>query len=182
MAGLEEPSTAPKAINTDTLNPEPSSPTHKPQPPAQLSLSTYSTYTYKPTPFFFYGSLADPLLLKSVLQSATPPISRPARVQFYKIKLWGQYPALVSGPPDSYVDGMICIIETAEQQKKLERYETDVYCVADVEISVEGKEVEGKTFKWARDPGELEDGTWSSKGRKMDLEEGVMSHFGSVEG
>ena len=118
-------------------------------------------YTYIPKPFFFYGSLIDPLRLQEALQLPAPPVLKPARVKSYKIMLWGQYPALVDGPNDSYVNGMAYVVETKQQQKMLEEYETDVYAVEGIRITAEGEEVEGKTFMWAGDVTELEEGTWS---------------------
>ena len=53
--------------------------------------------------------------------------------------LWGQYPALVDGPNNSYVDGMAYVVETEQQQKMLEHYETDVYSVEGIRITIEGK-------------------------------------------
>ncbi|KFX92792.1 hypothetical protein O988_07122 [Pseudogymnoascus sp. VKM F-3808] len=63
-------------------------------------------YTYTPIPFFFYGTLTDPLRLQEVLQLSAPPVFKPARVRCYKIMLWGQYPVLVHGPMNNYVDGI----------------------------------------------------------------------------
>jgi gamma-glutamylcyclotransferase (GGCT)/AIG2-like uncharacterized protein YtfP len=128
-------------------------------------------YTYIPKPFFFYGSLMDPLRLQEVLQLPSPPVLKPARVRSYKIMLWGQYPALVDGLDNNYVDGMAYVVETEEQHKMLEHYETDVYSVEGIRITTEGKEVSGRTFMWADDPTELTEGTWSLEEWKNGVEE-----------
>jgi gamma-glutamylcyclotransferase (GGCT)/AIG2-like uncharacterized protein YtfP len=134
-------------------------------------------YTYIPKPFFFYGSLMDPLRLQEVLQLPAPPVLKPARVTSYKIMLWGQYPALVDGPTNSYVDGIAYFVETEQQQKMLEHYETDVYSAEGIRITVEGKEVPGRTFMWASNPTELMEGTWSLEKWKREVEEEMASHF-----
>lgn len=139
-------------------------------------------YTYIPKPFFFYGSLMDPLRLQEVLQLPEPPALKPARVKSYKIMLWGQYPALVDGPSNSYVDGMAYVVEIEKQQKMLEHYETDVYSIEGIRIMIEGKEVSGRTFMWADDPTELIEGTWSLEKWKNGVEEEMASHFRPLEG
>jgi gamma-glutamylcyclotransferase (GGCT)/AIG2-like uncharacterized protein YtfP len=138
-------------------------------------------YTYIPKPFFFYGSLMDPLRLQEVLQLPSPPVLKPARVRSYKIMLWGQYPALVDGLDNNYVDGMAYVVETEEQHKMLEHYETDVYSVEGIRITTEGKEVSGRTFMWADDPTELTEGTWSLEEWKNGVEEEMASHFRPLE-
>jgi hypothetical protein len=76
--------------------------------------------------------------------------------------LWGQYPALVDGPLDSYVDGMTCVIETKQHLQMLEEYETKAYCLSGIRIEVDGKIVSGSTFIWAKDDlSALTEGTWS---------------------
>ncbi|TVY88353.1 hypothetical protein LAWI1_G007098 [Lachnellula willkommii] len=152
----------PNTINDEKEKPGHSLPTAKPhshkkakrnimlekfknfQPNAKPSRGQYA---YIPKPFFFYGSLTDPLQLQEVLQVQAPPVLAPARVRSYKIMLWGQYPALVDGPHDSYVDGMAYVVETEEQQKMLEHYETEVYSTAGIRVTIEGKQVSGRTFK-----------------------------------
>ncbi|KAE9377159.1 hypothetical protein N431DRAFT_480264 [Stipitochalara longipes BDJ] len=72
-------------------------------------------YTYEPKPLFFYGTLADPLQLQEVFQLPAPPVFIPARASSYKVMLWGQYPALVNGTPDNFVDGMAFAVEAQQQ-------------------------------------------------------------------
>jgi hypothetical protein len=137
-------------------------------------------YTYTPMPFFFYGSLTDPLRLQEILQLPEPPVLKTASVQCYRIMLWGQYPALVHGPINNHVDGMAFVVETEEQEKMLKYYETDAYREG-VRISVDGKLMSGRTFVWASDPTELVEGTWSLEEWKKDIEEEMASHFRPLE-
>jgi hypothetical protein len=48
--------------------------------------------------------------------------------------LWGQYPALMDGPYEIFVDGMAYVVETEEHQKMLGHYETRAYEVVGVRI------------------------------------------------
>ncbi|KAH8816967.1 hypothetical protein F5884DRAFT_853398 [Xylogone sp. PMI_703] len=126
-----------------------------------MDIKPLAPYTYIPKHFFFYGSLMDPLRLQEVLQLPEPPVLKTAKVQSYKIKLWGQYPALVYGSPNNFVDGMAFYVETELQQEMLEYYETEVYSVEGIRILIDGKRVSGRTLMWAGDAAELTDGAWS---------------------
>ena len=153
MDSFSGPSSAAKVVNDENKEPEYSSPTGKPPSDQKANRSimlekfqanikpSLGQYAYMPKLFFFYGSLMDPLRLQDVLQLPELPVLKPARVKSYKIMLWGQYPALVDGPNNSYVDGIAYFVETEQQQKMLEHYETDVYSVEGIRITVDGKEV-----------------------------------------
>ncbi|RFU29023.1 hypothetical protein B7463_g7305, partial [Scytalidium lignicola] len=180
-------------VNNENKKPEYSSPTSKPLSDQNTNRNimlekfqanvkpSLGQYAYVPKPFFFYGSLTDPLRLQEVLQLAAPPVLKSARVKSYKIMLWGQYLALVDGPHNSYVDGMAYVVETEHQQKMLEHYETDVYSVEGIRITIEGEEVPGRTFMWADDSTELKEGTWSLEDWKNRVEEEMISHFRPLE-
>jgi hypothetical protein len=186
-------SSAAKTVDDENKKPEYSPPTGKPPADQKVNRNimlekfqanvkpSLGQYTYIPKPFFFYGSLMDPLQLQEVLQLPAPPVLKPARVKSYKIMLWGQYPALVNGLNNSYVDGMSYVVETEKQQKMLEHYETDVYSVEGIRITIQGKEVSGRTFMWADDPTELIEGTWSLEEWKNGVEEEMASHFRPLE-
>lgn len=151
MDSFSGSSSAEKVVNDENKKPEYSS--HIGKPPSNqksnrnIMLKKFQNYvepslgqyTYIPKPFFFYGSLTDPLRLQEVLQLPAPPVLKPARVRTYKIMLWEQYPALVHGPNNSYVDGMTYVVETEQQEKMLEHYETDVYSLKGIRITIEGK-------------------------------------------
>jgi gamma-glutamylcyclotransferase (GGCT)/AIG2-like uncharacterized protein YtfP len=131
---------------------------------------------------FFYGTLTDPLKLQGILLLPNPPVLKPARVRSYKIMLWGQYPALVDGPLDSYVDGMTCVIETKQHLQMLEEYETKAYCLSGIRIEVDGKIVSGSTFIWAKDDlSALTEGTWSLEEWKRNVEKEIASYFRPVD-
>lgn len=87
----------------------------------------------------------------------------------------------MDGLNNSYVDGMAYVVETEKQQKMLEHYETDVYSGEGIRITIEGKEVFGRTFMCADDPTELIEGTWSLEEWKNGVEEEMASHFRPLE-
>jgi len=45
--------------------------------------------------YFFYGILADPATLATVLNLPDQPVLQPAKIIGYRCMLWGQYPALI---------------------------------------------------------------------------------------
>lgn len=133
---------------------------------------------YTPKHFFFYGSLMNPVRLQEVLHLSATPVLQPARVKFYKIMLWGQYPSLVEGEEDNYVDGMAYLIETSEQQRMLKHYETNAYGIRGTRITIGEKEVSGRTFICADDDlAELSEGTWLLEEWENGVEEEKASHF-----
>ncbi|KAL4732991.1 hypothetical protein BDV11DRAFT_210559 [Aspergillus similis] len=84
--------------------------------------------------YFFYGTLADPALLAEILDLDSLPELRPARIFGYKVKLWGQYPAVISvdeSPPgtdsDCVVEGFVYRVERVQHVERLAEYETGNY-------------------------------------------------------
>ena len=99
MDSFSGPSSAPKIVNDETKKPEYSSPTGKPLSDQKANRNimlekfqanvkpSLGQYTYIPKPFFFYGSLMDPLQLQKILYLPAPPVLKLARVKSYKIML-----------------------------------------------------------------------------------------------
>lgn len=77
-------------------------------------------------PYFFYGTLSDPAMLRDVLDLETEPRLRPATITGYECKLWGQYPALLDGPK-KVIHGAVYHVEIEEYTERLASYETDNY-------------------------------------------------------
>ncbi|KAJ5404865.1 hypothetical protein N7465_006149 [Penicillium sp. CMV-2018d] len=128
---------------------------------------------------FFYGTLMDPHTLSQVLKSSKrPPVLRHARVIGFEIKLWGPYPALLSGKPLRSVDGMAYEILSQTQLDRLAAYETDKYqlrpCLIELlndDDSIE-ETVEGVTFMWNGQRDELREGTFDLKRWKKEKQLG----------
>lgn len=78
-------------------------------------------------PYFFYGSLQDPGLLRHILGLEDNPTFRPAQLNGFKCRLWGQYPALLSGDPDDTVTGAVYEVQTVHHAERLASYETASY-------------------------------------------------------
>ncbi|KAJ5507531.1 hypothetical protein N7527_009674 [Penicillium freii] len=78
-------------------------------------------------PYFFYGSLQDHSLLIDLLDLKQAPHLRPAYIEGYRCKLWGHYPALLSGDPGDTVMGAVYEVPTIKDAEKLAAYEGPSY-------------------------------------------------------
>ncbi|KKZ67139.1 hypothetical protein EMCG_07161 [[Emmonsia] crescens] len=114
----------------------------------------------------------DPQMLTEILSLApydepNNPNLRPGYIVGSSCKLWGQYPALVDGPPENIVKGMVCDVQTVEDGEKLAAYETRNYAVKPCFVTyTDGKEPAtafGHTFAFAGDPRELDEGEFDLK-------------------
>jgi len=102
--------------------------------------------------YFCYGTLMDPALLSEILGLPEKPKLRSAKLVGYLLKLWGQYPALINGPPGAVVEGMVYEVEDEKHAKRLAKYETQAYwptpCLIRFTDGEEPEEVTGTTFKY----------------------------------
>ncbi|KAJ5987147.1 hypothetical protein N7451_011512 [Penicillium sp. IBT 35674x] len=130
-----------------------------PKPPQYVDLFDAPT-----GPYFFYGTLTDPSMVREILGLETEPELRPARLSGYECKLWGQYPALLDAP-DSVVEGAVYHVETVEHGKRLAAYETNNYHAVPCRIHyTDGKKPVndvGYTFKFMGDLKDLSEGVFS---------------------
>ncbi|KAI4715706.1 hypothetical protein E4T48_08118 [Aureobasidium sp. EXF-10727] len=106
-----------------------------------------------PVLYFFYGTLAQPEILKRVLESEHEPDSsslQPAHVLGGKITNLGQYRALVNSSC-SRVDGHAFMIQSEDQERALRLYETKMYEIVrcDIWLSERSMPVKGLTFRLA---------------------------------
>jgi Gamma-glutamyl cyclotransferase, AIG2-like len=130
-------------------------------------------YAATPEPFrreyyFFYGSLTDPHTLATVLKHRGPPQLLPAKIVGYSCMFWGQYPALLDGPPGAPVSGMAYEVQTPSERKRLEIYETSNYRLRPCLIELQGgREVDGSTFLWNADKAQLKKGTFDLRDWQM---------------
>lgn len=120
-------------------------------------------------PYFFYGTLIDPSILREVLgldpaeaeQRKADFDLRPAHIIGYECKLWGQYPALLDAP-GSVVDGAVFRVRTLQEGERLAAYETGNYHTVPCRIRyTDGKEPEddiGYVFQFVGDHRELSEG------------------------
>ncbi|KAL4912111.1 hypothetical protein BDW62DRAFT_195400 [Aspergillus aurantiobrunneus] len=128
----------------------------QPENPSQKYPSTAPT-----GPYFFYGTLSDPALLRDVLGLESEPQLRPASVMGYKCKLWGQYPALLDAP-GLVVHGAVYHVQTKKHAERLAGYETSNYradpCRINYTDSNEPREEFGHTFKFVGNMNDLKEG------------------------
>ena len=82
---------------------------------------------WKPTHFFFYGSLMDERQIATVLDLDSPPVLSLASVDSYTIKMWGPHPVLVDASPGHVVNGMVYEVQREDHEEALADYETDAY-------------------------------------------------------
>jgi hypothetical protein len=117
-------------------------------------------------PYFFYGTLTDPLMISEILELPEVPKLRSAHIIGYECKMWGQYPALLDSP-GSVVEGAAYHVRTTQDAKRLAAYETANYRAEDCLIRyTDGKEPSedlGYTFKFVGDPCELTEGEFDLK-------------------
>ncbi|KAI4726453.1 hypothetical protein E4T49_05808 [Aureobasidium sp. EXF-10728] len=105
-----------------------------------------------PVLYFFYGTLAQPEVLKRVLEfehEPDPSSLQPAHVLEAKITNLGQYRALVNSSSDSRVDGHAFMVQSEDKERALRLYETNMYEVVRCDIWLSGTSmpVKGLTFR-----------------------------------
>ena len=111
----------------------------------------------------------DPATLMKVLHLKERPKLQPARIIGYHCKLWGPYPALLNGPYNGIVHGVVFEVESQADVKLLQAYETNRYRQACCSIQIEDrKDVEGTTFMWREcNAEELREGKFDLKDWQM---------------
>src|ERR1700753_1726233 len=100
---------------------------------------------FRPTFFFFYGTLMDPEVLQHILNLDKLPQVETATITNFKVKMWGIYPTLVDAC-GGIVSGTIWQVANVDQCIRLARYETSAYTPCEVEIMrQDGEIVHGKS-------------------------------------
>ena len=104
-----------------------------------------------PAWYFFYGTLADPVVLTRLLSpsEAGPPTLIPASISGGLIKSWaGKYKALVDGANTDHVHGSAYEVTSREEEDVLLTYETENYAVVRCCITMASETVQGLTFRF----------------------------------
>ena len=104
-----------------------------------------------PAWYFFYGTLADPVMLTRLLSpsEAGSPALVPASISGGLIKSWaGKYKALVDGASTDYVNGSAYEVTSREEEDVLLTYETEKYEVVRCCITMVSETVQGLTFRF----------------------------------
>ena len=154
---------SPSVLNLRSKPPESYTKAPKLPPPV-------NTQTAPKGPYFLYGTLTDPSMLAEILSLDHEPELRPAYIQGYKCRLWGQYPALLDAGSDDegrVVEGAVYNVGSVEDGGKLAAYETGYYraercLIRYVDGEEPGTEV-GSTFMFVGDSRELSEGRFDLK-------------------
>lgn len=104
-----------------------------------------------PVWYFFYGTLAEPVILTSQLSLSEDddPVLKPATILGGELKTWGgKYRALVDGTAHSQVEGSAYLVPCREHEDALRIYETEKYEVVRCEIVMGEERVMGCTFRF----------------------------------
>lgn len=122
---------------------------------------------HRPVYYFFYGTLTQPKILSHILDLKEEPVLRPAKLIGYALAHWGQYRALVNGEPGEEVTGSAYRVQSAEDESKLARYETNAYEAVPCDIKfTDGQDPaheHGMTFRYAGDDEALKAGRFDRK-------------------
>ncbi|KAL8632470.1 hypothetical protein Q9189_001845 [Teloschistes chrysophthalmus] len=163
---------AKKDLSPDSLYPtlgrDPTLPQYRPSSAIIRDLDTnsvsHSTFSQGTTPscpvlqdeypvwYFFYGTLAEPDRLTSVLslpEAESPPVLIPASVSGGVIKSWrGKYRALVDGGDSDVVHGSAYMVTSEEREIALRIYENKSYEVVRCTIVMASQTAQGLTFRF----------------------------------
>ncbi len=104
-----------------------------------------------PVWYFFYGTLADPVLLTRLLSlpDTEPPTLMPASISGGLVKTWqAKYKALVNGASTDYVHGSAYEVTSREREEALLFYETEKYEVVRCCVAMANNTVQGLTFRF----------------------------------
>ncbi|KAJ5795406.1 uncharacterized protein N7518_003946 [Penicillium psychrosexuale] len=151
-------------ISPTVLKMRSTSPSHFFQPQVRRSQNQGPAPT---GPYFFYGSLQDQNLLIELLDLSHAPHLRPAYIEGYKCKLWGHYPALLSGDPVDTVTGAVYEVLTFDDAEKLAAYEgpsyTTVACSIRYADGESPTQAEGYAFLFVGNTRDLSEGSFDFK-------------------
>jgi hypothetical protein len=104
-----------------------------------------------PVRYFFYGTLADTARLERILSvpASELPSLEPAVLLDGRTRTWaGKYKALVD-EPGGVVDGFAFSCSSVDWEDALRAYEGDAYEVVAARLVVDGREIVGRTFRFA---------------------------------
>lgn len=115
--------------------------------------------------YFFYGTLMDRQTLADVLGYPEPPEVYPAKLHAYRMKLWGDYPAIFVDPfSTEIIHGVVYKVRSQEEEDRLVPYETGMYRTRGCTITFEdGSETTGRTFVWNAEMELLREGNFDLK-------------------
>jgi len=135
------------AFELPSLGHDPTLPHHR---PFSVQKHTVSEKEY-PVPYFFYGTLADTKRLSGLFgvpESNIMPL-KPASMLDGRLRTWGGLYRAIVDCPGERVDGFVYPITSLDEEDAIRAYETANYEVVKARIVLDGKEIEGRTFRFA---------------------------------
>ncbi|KAF2188331.1 hypothetical protein K469DRAFT_703839 [Zopfia rhizophila CBS 207.26] len=139
------------SLKLPILGRDPTLPHHRPSvPTSPVKKRIYPEYEY-PVYYFFYGTLASPSRLSLLfgIPSSQLPRFEAAPLLDGQIRTWaGKYRALVDSPGGK-VEGCVYPVMSVDQEDALRVYEGDSYEVVGARVVLEGREMEGRTFRFS---------------------------------
>ncbi|KAF4985272.1 hypothetical protein FGRMN_11244 [Fusarium graminum] len=145
--------------------------------------------TDDPRPLFVYGTLqAMPLLAWALTGDAAnvdtvAKLARPAKVKGYAryAVRHGDYPAAVK-KTDHEIDGLLLVLETKSERKKLDDFEGEVYLPTAVAVTLEdGTTADADMYVWNGEAEALTTEEWKLEDFVKDRLEDWIDLFAGVE-
>ncbi|KAF5677573.1 hypothetical protein FHETE_1624 [Fusarium heterosporum] len=145
--------------------------------------------TNTPRPLFVYGTLqALPLLAWALTRDAAnidivAKLARPAKVKGYARYAvhHGDYPASIK-KTDHEVKGLLLVLETKSQRKKLDDFEGEVYLPTAVAVTLEdGTTADADMYVWNGDAEALTTEEWKLEDFVKDRLEDWIDFFAGME-
>ena len=138
-----------------TLGKDATMPQYRPQLPHLLDKVATSRRRQEQFPvwYFFYGTLASIPKLRSLFslpEEDPDPVLYEATIKGGKMEKWGEgkYNALVDGSETSSIKGSAYQVMSEEREDTLRKYETSAYEVVRCSIDMNGRMVQGCTFRF----------------------------------
>jgi hypothetical protein len=130
---------------------DPTLPHHRPSAPTSHVEKSICPECEYPVYYFFYGTLASPSRLSRLFDIPPSELLRleAASLLDGQIRTWaGKYRALVDSPGGE-VEGCVYPVMSVDQEDVLRVYEGDSYEVTGARILLQGREIEGRTFRFS---------------------------------
>ncbi|KAH9871747.1 hypothetical protein J1614_006003 [Plenodomus biglobosus] len=126
-------------------------PQHRPHAADCASSGSNGLGCEYPVPYFFYGTLADPARLARLFGVAASQLAGLQRAVLLdgRVRVWaGRYKAVVD-EVRGRVEGLAYVVASEDEADALRVYEGDNYEVVAAKLAIGGKEVVGRTFRFA---------------------------------
>ncbi|TPX70211.1 hypothetical protein SpCBS45565_g01978 [Spizellomyces sp. 'palustris'] len=118
--------------------------------PAKVNAKPVS-FDSPPRPIFCYGTLMSAAVYCKVVGTASAPLSKPATLVGYRRRQvrGATYPAITPATADDKVEGLVVHVETHDQVRLLDLFESDDYERQTVRVHLAGEAVDVDVYVWA---------------------------------